>query len=116
MASSKAFGGTGKGDNPEQLLASSYSSCFLGALQYCAAQAGNHGTARNAKVHANVYLGHPSPRLGLDGAKLEGAATGLKVELVVEGVEDDGIIRAAHGMCPYSIAFKEGIEVGLRKE
>ena len=82
-------------------------------------------------MHTKVYLGHPTDREGF----------GLKVDINVEGVEDDAIIAAAHDVsllprqslrfpeteglmtlrfgfrqiCPYSLALREGIEVNVTK-
>ena len=62
-----------------------FSACFLGALQFVAGKAGNKSAA-NAKIHSSVTLGH--------SAELDGFA--LKVDLKVEGVEDEALIKAAH--------------------
>lgn len=130
-------------------------ACFLGALQLCASKAGKPHAADDAKVHANVYLGRPEPKEasngngnGLNGGVTngngnggnDGPALGLKVGLCVEGVDDDGIIQAAHAVrmvsqvlegrrlgadrlfdsilvqtCPFSSALTEGIEVEITK-
>ncbi|ETW80665.1 hypothetical protein HETIRDRAFT_459374 [Heterobasidion irregulare TC 32-1] len=105
LALPKAFGGKGDGQNPEQLFAMGYSSCFIGAIQLAASRAGKKEVGDRAKVHAKVYLGHPTDREGF----------GLKVDINVEGVEDDAIIAAAHDICPYSLALREGIEVNVAK-
>lgn len=44
--------------------------------------------AEMAKVYTNVFLGHPEDP-NIDGF-------GLRVELLVEGCDDDSIIAAAH--------------------
>ncbi|KAI0633216.1 OsmC-like protein [Trametes polyzona] len=107
MSMPKVTGGRGDGQNPEQLFAMGYSSCFLGALQLAAARANKKELAENAKVTANVFLGHPSEP-DLDGF-------GLRVEINVEGCDDDAIIAAAHEFCPYSRALKHGAEVTIHK-
>lgn len=105
----KVTGGKGDGQNPEQLFAMGYScerspclsrpmmqlltcaafpACFLGALQLAAARANKMEIAENAKVTANVFLGHPSEP-DIDGF-------GLRVEINVEGCNDDAVIAAAH--------------------
>ena len=78
----------------------SHLACFLGALHLCASKAGKPHATENALVHVNAYLGHPIPP-PIEGGRPEtvpGAAAGfgLKVDIHVEGVEDDGIIQAAH--------------------
>ncbi|KAI0683281.1 OsmC-domain-containing protein [Cerioporus squamosus] len=107
MSMPKTTGGKGDGQNPEQLFAMGYSSCFLGALQLAAARANKKELAENAKVTANVFLGHPE-NPDLDGF-------GLRVELNVEGCPDDAIIAEAHEFCPYSRALKHGAEVTITK-
>ncbi|KZT10780.1 OsmC-like protein [Laetiporus sulphureus 93-53] len=107
MAMPKAIGGKGDGQNPEQLFGMGYASCFLGSLQLMAARAGKKHIAENSKVHTKVYLGHPSD------PELEGF--GLRVELTVEGCDDDEVIAAAHKFCAYSRALKHGAEVTVNK-
>ncbi|KAI0335139.1 OsmC-like protein [Cubamyces sp. BRFM 1775] len=107
MAMPKVTGGKGDGQNPEQLFAMGYASCFLGALQLAAARANKKELAENAKVTANVFLGHPSEP-DIDGF-------GLRVELTVEGCDNDEVIAAAHEFCPYSRALKHGAEVTVTK-
>ncbi|EIW63212.1 OsmC-like protein [Trametes versicolor FP-101664 SS1] len=107
MAMPKVTGGKGDGQNPEQLFAMGYSSCFLGALQLAAARANKMEIAENAKVTANVFLGHPSEP-DIDGF-------GLRVEINVEGCNDDAVIAAAHDFCPYSRALRHGAEVTVAK-
>ena len=101
-----------------------FPACFLGALQFVAGKAGKKEAAANAKIHAAVTLGR--------SAELEGFA--LKVDLKVEGIEDEALINAAHEVplswlsspypsltcpfvqfCPYSRALKHGIEVNVSK-
>ena len=68
--------------------ANGLAACFLGSLQLMAARAGKKELGEKAKVHAKVFLGHP------ENPDIEGF--GLRVELGVEGIEDDDIIAAAH--------------------
>ncbi|PSR79251.1 hypothetical protein PHLCEN_2v7109 [Hermanssonia centrifuga] len=88
LAMPKVAAGKGDGQNPEQLFAMGYSSCFLGALQLAASRADQKEMAENAKITASVFLGHPTDP-DMDGF-------GLRVELNVEGCDDDAIIQAAH--------------------
>ena len=46
------------------------------------------GDDANLKVHTKVFLGHPEDK------EVEGL--GIRVEISVEGVDDDEIIAAAH--------------------
>ena len=65
------------------------SACFLGALQLQARKAGKKEAAENAKIHTFVYLGVPE---GIEGF-------GINVDIKVEGVEDEALIKAAHEVC-----------------
>jgi len=105
LSSPKALGGPGDGQNPEQLFAMGYASCFLGALQLVASQAGKKELAKNAKIHTFVHLGTPE---GMEGF-------GINVDIKVEGVQDDTLIQAAHDFCPYSRALKSGAKVTVSK-
>ncbi|EIN11388.1 OsmC-like protein [Punctularia strigosozonata HHB-11173 SS5] len=115
MAIPKMMGGKGHGQNPEKLFASGYASCFLGALQMAAASFGKPELGEKAKVHAKVVLGHPDPAAlpGPQDTKL-GEGLGLGVELIVEGIKDDRIIKAAHEFCPYSRLMQHGGDVSIK--
>lgn len=144
MDQPKVAGGRGEGHTPEQLFAMGYScefigatfsaevsthasskACFLGALQLAASRAGQPELTETAKVNASVFLGHPKDP-HIDGF-------GLRVELTVEGCDDDAVISAAHDVrnprviglhlsdtdniqfCPYSRALSQGAEVKVMK-
>jgi organic hydroperoxide reductase OsmC/OhrA len=99
----KAMGGTGEGQNPEQLFAMGYSgmhaivlasclelttsaiACLLGAIQLRARQMGKPEAAAKAVVHASVSLGETQEEPGL----------GLAVDIKVENVEED-VLQAGH--------------------
>src|SRR3990167_5267001 len=49
-------GGGGAGNNPEQLFASGYAACFIGAMKFVASQGGPKVPA-DATVTANVGIG-----------------------------------------------------------
>lgn len=89
--------------DPEQLFAMGYAACYGGAVELAAKQAGFSLTAP-VTVNAKVTLckTDPAPRFGIE------------VELVVdlEGVtqeQGEQVIAAAHKICPYSNALKDGI-------
>lgn len=67
-----------------------FSACFLGALQFVAGNAGKKEAAAKAKIHSSVVLG--------PAVEMEGFA--LKVDLKVEGIEDESLIKAAHEVSP----------------
>jgi len=105
----KELGGPGgDGTNPEQLFATGYSACFLGALRFVAGQAKIHIPAE-ATVTAQVGI----------GKRDDGGGFGLDVDLAIKA---DGIDRAvledlvqkAHIVCPYSNATRGNIPVNLR--
>ncbi|KAJ3486430.1 hypothetical protein NLI96_g4240 [Meripilus lineatus] len=105
LALPKSLGGKGDGQNPEQLFAMGYASCFLGALQLVAGKMGKSDQARNAIVHTQVHIGKPNDMEGF----------GLEVEIKVEGIEDQALIDAGHAACPYSRALKHGAVVKVSK-
>ncbi|KAG7098392.1 hypothetical protein E1B28_000351 [Marasmius oreades] len=100
LALPKELGGTGNGENPEQLFAMGYAACFLGAIQAVAAQQGKKEMASRATVHATVAIGEPE---GMPGF-------GLGVDIKVEGIDEE-LLKAGHEFCPYSRLGKEGILV-----
>jgi len=106
MVPPKELGGKGGGQNPEQLFALGYSSCFLGALKLVAGKEKKSSLVENAKVHATVNIGTPNEAPGF----------ALSVKLEVENVSDESLVQAAHEACPYSRALAHGIDikVGLK--
>ncbi|KAL5528366.1 hypothetical protein ACEPAF_7502 [Sanghuangporus sanghuang] len=105
LSTPKTLGGPGDGQNPEQLFAMGYASCFLGALQLVAAKAGKKEAAAKAKIHTAVHLGVPE---GMEGF-------GVNVDIKVQGVDDEALIQAAHEFCPYSRVMRHGAKVTVSK-
>lgn len=107
LSTPKELGGTGgEGTNPEQLFASGYSACFLGALKFAASQRKLHVPA-DATVTATVGIGMRS----------EGGF-GLEVELAValpglDRGDAQRLAEAAHQTCPYSNATRGNVDVRL---
>jgi Ohr subfamily peroxiredoxin len=107
LSTPKELGGPGgEGTNPEQLFASGYAACFLGALKFAAHQL-KLQVPTGAAVTATVGIGMRS----------EGGF-GLEVELAVAlpGVERDDaqrLVKAAHQTCPYSNATRGNVDVRL---
>jgi len=103
----KSLGGPGgDGTNPEQLFAAGYSACFESALRLVARM--QKIALTDAKITATVTLG-----------KNEAGKFQLAVELVgdLPGLAPDvaqGLMTAAHGVCPYSEATRNNIKVDLR--
>ena len=100
------LGGKGGATNPEQLFAAGYSACFMGALKFVAGQQ-KVAVPADASIDARVDIG-PIPN-GF------GIAVGLDIALpgLDRGVAQ-GLIDAAHIVCPYSNATRGNIDVTLR--
>jgi Ohr subfamily peroxiredoxin len=106
LAVPKEMGGAGgAGTNPEQLFAAGYAACFESALM---------GVAR--RQHLDVHDVTILSRVGI--GPTEGGAYGLSVEMRIHlpGLARDvaeGLIAAAHTVCPYSNATRGNIPVEL---
>ncbi|MFH3480053.1 organic hydroperoxide resistance protein [Xanthobacter variabilis] len=104
----KELGGPGgEGVNPEQLFATGYAACFLGAMKFVAAQGGGVKVPADATVTATVGIGPRS-----DGG------FGLDIALAIDlpGVEKEAaqtLIEKAHFVCPYSNATRGNVNVAL---
>jgi len=101
----KAMGGAGNATNPEQLFAAGYSACFMGALKHVAGIK-KLAVPADASIDASVAIG-PIP-----------AGFGIAAKLVVHlpGLDHtvaQGLVDAAHQVCPYSNATRGNIEVEL---
>jgi len=99
------LGGAGGATNPEQLFAAGYAACFHSALRLVAGQRGLDTT--DSEVSATVGIG-----------TLDTGGFGLAVELDVhtprvERAAAQGLVAAAHEVCPYSNATRGNIEVRL---
>jgi lipoyl-dependent peroxiredoxin len=102
----KALGGPGgAGTNPEQLFAAGYAACFESALRLVARLKKTPIT--DAKITAKVTLNKTDE----GGFKL---AVGLTGDIVgVSHEEAQGLMDAAHAVCPYSNATRGNIDVTL---
>jgi Ohr subfamily peroxiredoxin len=107
LSTPKELGGAGgDGNNPEQLFASGYAACFLGALKFVAAQE-KAKIPDNATVTATVGIG---PR----SAGGFGITTDLKVALPgMDRAKAQDLVQKAHQVCPYSNATRNNVDVGL---
>ena len=107
LSTPKELGGPGgEGTNPEQLFASGYAACFLGALKFAAHQL-KLQVPTDATVTATVGIGIRSEGgFGLD--------VGLAVALPgVERADAQRLVEAAHQTCPYSNATRGNVDVRL---
>lgn len=107
LATPKEMGGSGDGVNPEQLFATGYAACFLGAMKAVA------GQQKDVKVPADTTV---TAHVGI-GPRSEGGF-GLTIDLEIElpGLEKDvaeKLVADAHQVCPYSNATRNNIDVGL---
>lgn len=102
LAVPQEMGGSGKGNNPEQLFAAGYAACFHSALQMIART--QKKNIEGSSVGAKVSIGK------------EGEGFGLAVELEVvipemDASEAQELADAAHQVCPYSNATRNNIPV-----
>ena len=93
--------------SPEELIAAAHSSCYAMQLSAMIAEAG--GTPQSLDVTADVSLGaDPAGGFQLTGIK-------LTVRGEVEGLDEDGFVKAAEGAktsCPVSKALT-GVDITL---
>ncbi len=103
----KALGGNdGPGTNPEQLFASGYSACFLGAMKFVSSQGGPKVPAETT-VTATIGIGPRSEGgFGITAA-LEVSLPGLAHDEAV------ALVEKAHQVCPYSNATRNNVDVKL---
>jgi osmotically inducible protein OsmC len=101
----KEMGGKGgDGTNPEQLFASGYAACFLGAMGVAAKQL-KLTMPSDAAIDSAVSLN-----------KGTGGELGLTVQMDVRGsglskAELQRVVDTAHTICPYSRATKNNVDV-----
>jgi Ohr subfamily peroxiredoxin len=109
LTTPKELGGPGgPGNNPEQLFATGYSACFLGALKFVAGQ-------KKIKVPDDATV---TGTVGI-GGRDDGTGFGLDVELAIKlpGIEHavaEELVAQAHIVCPYSNATRNSLDVRLK--
>jgi Ohr subfamily peroxiredoxin len=96
-------GGPGGGTNPEQLFAAGWSACFMSAIALVASQRKIHLPSDRA-IDAEIDLGTNDGGYLLQ-ARLNVNLPGLEREVV------QGLVDAAHQVCPYSKATRSNIDV-----
>ncbi|MBV8061415.1 MAG: organic hydroperoxide resistance protein [Alphaproteobacteria bacterium] len=107
LAVPKEMGGNGQGVNPEQLFATGYAACFLGAMKFVAGQGGTAKVPADAIVTSTVGIGPRSE----GGFGLE-----IALEVSLPGVPRDqaqDLVEKAHQICPYSNATRNNVDVKL---
>jgi len=107
LSTPKELGGAGgPGNNPEQLFASGYSACFIGAMKFVASQA-KQSVPADTSVTATVGIGPRS-----EG----GFGLTVALEVSLPGMPKDAaqkLVNDAHQVCPYSNATRNNIDVKL---
>lgn len=99
-------GTAGAGTNPEQLFASGYSACFIGALKHVAPGITGKALPADVVVDAEVDLG-PIPN-GF------GIAVRMNVHLpTLDRETAQKVVDAAHVVCPYSNATRGNVDVTI---
>ncbi|WP_415716472.1 organic hydroperoxide resistance protein [Roseibium sp.] len=107
LATPKELGGAGgAGNNPEELFASGYAACFVGALKFVGGQ-------EKINVPADTSI---TSTVGI-GPRSEGGF-GLEVALAVslpglDRAQAEDLVAKAHQVCPYSNATRNNIDVQL---
>lgn len=98
-------GGEGGGTNPEQLFAVGYAACFGSAIE---------AVARRRKVEVEDVAIDSKVKLRAGDERNFTIAAELHVTLPsLEEAEAVDLVRAAHGVCPYSHATRGNIEIVL---
>ncbi|MDS7596438.1 organic hydroperoxide resistance protein [Agrobacterium tumefaciens] len=102
----KELGGDGAhGTNPEQLFATGYSACFLGALRFVAGK-------EKVKISDDTTV---TTSVGI-GPRDDGTGFGIEVSIKVDipGLDKataEDLVQKAHIVCPYSHAMRTSTEV-----
>ncbi len=105
LASPIEMGGSGKGTNPEQLFATGYAGCYLGAMRFAAGKA-KIDMPPVATVSSHVSI----------GTRDDGEGFGLEVTLDVNlpGMDKaaaEDLAARGHVVCPYSHSIKGNVKV-----
>jgi lipoyl-dependent peroxiredoxin len=100
------LGGEGGGTNPEELFAVGFAACFESALG---------AVARRQKLEVeDVAI---DSKVMLIPTENRGFKLAAELDVALPSIEDSGqaveLVRAAHGVCPYSNATRGNIEVRL---
>lgn len=111
LSAPKGLGGDdGPGTNPEQLFATGYAACYMGALRLVSGKAGTP-VGPDTKVHTSVGIG---PNTRGEGFNLDIAIKVTEHGLDQATIED--LIAKAHQVCPYSNATRGNVDVQISAE
>ena len=103
-------GDGGAGTNPEQLFATGYAACYLGALRLVSGKAGTP-VGPDTKIHSTVGFGK--------NTRGEGFNLDIALKVTDHGLDQaviDDLIQTAHQVCPYSNATRGNVDVALSAE
>ena len=101
-------GDSGPGTNPEQLFASGYSACFIGAMKAVAARQ-KMSLPADVSITAEVAIG---PMTGKEGA----FSIAVTMKVSVPGMDHaaaEQLVATAHQVCPYSNATRGNVDVAI---
>ncbi|MBV5263544.1 organic hydroperoxide resistance protein [Pinisolibacter aquiterrae] len=102
----KELGGPGgEGTNPEQLFATGYSACFLGAMKFVANR-DKLPVPAGTTVTGKVGIGPLPTGFGIE----------VELRIALPGVDPEvarTLVERAHVVCPYSNATRGNIDVTL---
>ena len=109
LSTPKELGGDGgPGTNPEQLFASGYSACFIGAMKAVAARQ-KISLPADVSITADVAIG---PMTGKEGAF--SIAVAMKVSVPgMDRAAAEQLVATAHQVCPYSNATRGNVDVAI---
>ena len=105
LATPTEMGGSGKGTNPEELFASGYAACYLGAMRFVA---GRDKLAMPADATVSSEVGI--------GSRDDGAGFGIEVVLNVtlpgmDKAAAEELTKRGHVVCPYSHSIHGKVKV-----
>lgn len=105
LAYPREVGGSGRGSNPEQLVAMGYAACFSGALGAVARR--RRIALSGVEVTCNASLHRADEAFSLT-FEIVAHLPGLSQD------EADSVVAEAHTVCPYSKAFAQGADAQAR--
>jgi len=107
LSTPKELGGdSGPGTNPEQLFASGYSACFIGAMKAVSARQ-KTALPADVSIESGVSIGPMSGKPGAFGIAVE-----MKVSVPgMDRAAIEALVARAHQVCPYSNATRGNIDV-----
>jgi lipoyl-dependent peroxiredoxin len=108
LAPPPELGGSGKGTNPEQLFATGYAACYLGAMRHAAGPA-KIAMPADASVASHVSIG---PRDDGQGFGID-VALDVKLPGMTQAAAEDLAARG-HVVCPYSHAINGNVQVATK--